>query len=342
MADGTGVAGGRLSHLRSRLAGVEPADQNALPYRVGASGRDALVVVLVASPQAIDCRAVHDVEMRPAEPTAQHHDVLHLVVVVHLVRLRKVSKGLVDEHSGQDRIQDHGVLSALDLRRFEQPHGFVGHVPGVLVQLLHKGEIAVAAQADSGLLHVRAVSGHRREANHHVHLALLNVRSLGVGEVHRPVPVGVAYGGALNRGNAPHDTVVLVQQSLLHCQWHLSRVFLDVGRHHLHPGIDRREADPLSPHHSSLAHGQRYLLPQIREVVEADEPPPASHQRPRVTSPGAARADVLKLPAGVADMVGHGLLQPDFDIVGVVAPNGILYQVSQVPLRSFCGWLPSV
>ena len=112
----------------------------------------------------------------------------------------------------------------------------------------------------------------------------------------------------------------------------LSRVFLHVGGHHLHPGLDRREADPLSPHHSSLAHGQSDLLSQIREVVEADEAPTASHQRTRVSSPGAARADVLKLPARVADMVGHGLLQPDFDIVGVVAPNGILYQVSQVPL----------
>ena len=61
------------------------------------------------------------------ELPAQHHDLLHAVVLVHEVRLGEVPERLVAEHAGQDRVQHDGVdVPAFDVGRVQQLDGAVG------------------------------------------------------------------------------------------------------------------------------------------------------------------------------------------------------------------------
>ena len=178
--------------------------------RVASGGRNALVVVAIAASKAWHGGAVDNVEVLPTEAFAQDHNLLHPLVFVDVVGLGEVSEGFVDEHSGENRLEHDGVLAAFDLGGFQQFHGAAAHLGGFVVEAFNLRKIASAAQADAGLLDIRAVARHGVETHHHVENSLVDVGTLRVSEDAATLGVAVGHGGGGDAGGAPNFLYILV------------------------------------------------------------------------------------------------------------------------------------
>ena len=301
---------------------MQAADEDALADEVGLLRRRAFVVVLEAAAQARHGSAVDDVEVLLAKLAAEHHDLLHAVVFVDEVGFGEVTERLVAEDAGEDRVEDDGVDARLDVGCVQKLDGAVGDHVRRLIKRIDVREVVEGAKAHARLLHVAVAARGRRQPRDDVDALLLDVGALGAGE--RDALVGIAVDD-VRAGNAvdrEHPRVVAVEDLLLARERDRARVHRYIKWNDIDDRIDRRQDARLLADVASLRHCFFDPRADIVGLVEADEAPAAVDERPCAAAEAPRTADLLQLLAPVNEARSGGIVDPNLEVVGVVAANG--------------------
>ena len=267
-----------------------------------------------------DGGAVDDVEVLAAEALAQDHDLAQILVLVDVIGLGEVPEGFVDEDAGEYGVEDDGVFAALGGGRGEEVDGALGLGAHLVVPSLDNGIIAVAADAEAGLLHVAPVAGHRPHVERHVDLALLDIRAVRSGEDDVAHAVAVGDGRAMDgAGGRPDDLVVLVEQRLLVGEGDAARVFHQARGDGLVDGRRGGERRSLVAGDAGLPDGESDLLGEVVVGVERDEAPAAVDEGAGAASLAPRAVGLFEVLAAVLETGGLGVFEPELDVFGVVA-----------------------
>ena len=128
--------------------------------------------------------------------------------------------------------------------------------------------------------------------------------------------------------NREHLLVVAVEHLLLRRQGDRARVFLHLQTDAIDDGRDFSQHARLAPDMVRRAYRLFNPLAKLSRLVEADEPPAASHQRAHVTAEASYPPYLLQLPPAIDDPIRRRIVQPHLHVVGVVTTERPLYFVA--------------
>src|SRR4030042_2988397 len=107
-------------------------------------------------------------------------------------------EGLMSKDSRQNRVQNHGILRAFHLGGGKKGGGTLCRLSSLLMQSFYSGKLAIAAEAQSGLLNLVILTGYGPQSQTKVSFSLLYVTTFRIPKDNLPLGIAVVDSSALD------------------------------------------------------------------------------------------------------------------------------------------------